>query len=103
MTLLVLRPDHPAADLHDALTEALWEGLAAAAVENVLVAATEPAVEARLIRMGLLFPSGLPTASGYALLLRWHRSFRLRRRPRWWARKAMPTRHEVRMRAMWRC
>ena len=45
MTLLVLRPNHPAADLHDALDEPLWEGLAAAAVENVLVAATEPAVE----------------------------------------------------------
>lgn len=102
MTLLVLRPDHPAADLHDALTEVLWEGLAAAA-ENVLVAATEPAVEARLNRMGLLFSSGLPTASGYALLLRWHRSFRLRRRPGWWARKATLSRHEVRMRAMWRC
>ena len=65
------------------LTEVFWKGLAAVAAENVLVAATEPAVEARLIRMGLLFPSGLPTASGYALLLRWHRTFRLRRRPGW--------------------
>ena len=26
MTILVLRPDHPAADLHDALPESLWEG-----------------------------------------------------------------------------
>ena len=103
MTILVLRPDHPAADLHDALTEALWEGLAAAAAENVLVAATEPAVEARLIRLGLLFTSGLPTAAGHALLLRWHRTFRLRRRPRWWARKATLSRHEVHMRAMWGC
>lgn len=103
MTILVLRPDHPAADLHDALDESLWEGLAAAAVENVLVAATEPAVEARLIRLGLLFTSGLLTAAGHALLLRWHRAFTRRRRSRWWARKAMPTRHEVRMRAMWGC
>ena len=103
MTVLVLRPDHPAADLHDALDEPLWEALAAAAVENVLVAATEPAVEARLIRLGLLFASGLPTAAGYALLLRWHRAFKRRRRSRWWARKAALTRHEVRMRAMWGC
>ena len=103
MPLLVLRPDHPAADLHDALDEPMWEGLAAAAVENVLVAATEPAVEARLIGMGLLFASGLPTAAGYASLLRWHRAFSRRRRSRWWSRKATPTRHEVRMRAMWGC
>ena len=103
MTLLVLRPEHPAADLHDALTETLWEGLAAAAVENALVAATEPAVEARLIRMGLLFASGLPTAAGYASLLRWHRTFSRRPRSRWWARKPTPTLHEVRMRAMWGC
>lgn len=103
MAILVLRPDHPAADLHDALDEALWEGLAAAAVENVLVAATEPTVEACLVRMGVLFASGLPTAAGYALLLRWHRTFSRRRRSSWWARKAMLTRHEVRMRAMWRC
>ena len=99
----MLRPDHPAADLHDALDEPLWEGLAAAAVENVLVAATEPAVEARLINLGLLFQSGLPTAAGYALLLRWHRTFSRRRRSRWWSRKATPTRHEVRMRVMWGC
>ena len=103
MTILVLRPDHPAADLHDALDEPLWEALAAAAVENVLVAATEPAVEARLVRIGLLFASGLPTAAGYALLLRWHRAFKRRHRSRWWARKAALTRHEVRMRAMWGC
>ena len=103
MTILVLRPEHPAADLHDALDEPLWEGLAAAAVENVLVAATEPAVEARLIRLGLLFTSGLPTAAGYASLLRWHRTFSRRRRSRWWSRKATLTRHEVRMRAMWGC
>lgn len=102
MTILVLRPDHPAADLHDALDEALWEGLAAAAVENVLVAVTEPAVEVRLINLGLLFPSGLPTAAGYASLLRWHRAFS-RRRSRWWSRKATLTRHEARMRAMWGC
>jgi len=103
VTILVLRPDHPAADLHDALDEALWEGLAAAAVEDVLVAATEPAVEACLVRMGLLFPSGLPTAAGYALLLRWHRAFSRRPRSRWWARKATLARHEVRMCAMWGC
>ena len=103
MAILVLRPEHPAADLHDALDELLREGLAAAAVENVLVPATEPAVEARLIKLGLLFPSGLPTAAGYASLLRWHRTFSQRRRPRWWPRKATLTRHEVRMRAMWGC
>ena len=103
MTILVLRPDHPAADLHDALDEPLWEALAAAAVENVLVAATEPAVEARLVRMGLLFASGLPTAAGYALLLRWHRAFSRRPRSKWWACKAALTRHEVRLRAMWGC
>lgn len=103
MTVFALRPDHPAADLHDALDEPLWEALAAAAVENVLVAATEPAVEARLVRMGLLFASGLPTAAGYALLLRWHRAFKGRHRSRWWAPKAALTRHEVRMRAMWGC
>ena len=98
MTVLVLRPDHPAADLHDALDEALWEALAAAAVENLLVAATEPAVDARLVRMGLLFANCLPTAASYALLLRWHRAFERRRRSRWWARKATLTRHEIRMR-----
>jgi len=103
MTLLVLHPEHPAADLHDALDETLWEGLAAAAVENALVAATEPADEGRLIKLGLLFPSGLPTAAGYALLLRWHRTFSQRRRSRWWFYKATPTLHEVRMRAMWGC
>jgi len=57
MTLLMLRPEHPAADLHDTLDEPLWEGLAAAAVENALVAATEPAVEGRLIKLGFLFPA----------------------------------------------
>ncbi len=103
MTLLMLRPEHPAADLHDTLDEPLWEGLAAAAVENALVAATEPAVEGRLIKLGFLFPSGLPNAAGYASLLRWHRTFSQRRRSRWWSCKATPTLHEVRMRAMWRC
>lgn len=74
-------------DLHDALTETLWEGLAAAAVESVLVAATEPAVEARLVR------AGPPVSRGPA-----HR-----RRSRWWARKPTPSLHEVRMRGMWGC
>lgn len=98
---LQLRPEHPSADLHGALDEALWEGLGAAASEGVLTRATPPAVEARLVEMGLLFESGLPTASGYALLLRWHRDFRARQRARWWPWGASLTRHERRMRHAW--
>lgn len=99
---LQLRPEHPSADLYGALDEALWEGLGAAASEGVLTRATPPVVEARLVEMGLLFESGLPTASGYALLLRWHREFRVRGRTRRWWGPAL-TRHEQRMRHAWGC
>lgn len=99
---LQLRPEHPSVALYDAMDKDLWEGLGAAASDGVLCRATPPAVHARLVEMGLLFDTGLPTASGYALLLRWHRDFRVRERlRRWWG--PSPTRHEHRMRHMWSC
>ena len=100
---LELRPEHPSTDLFGALDEALWEGLAVAASENVPTRATVPAVEERLIRMGLLFEDGYPTASGYALLLRWHRNLRARERASRWPWGPAPTRHEQRMRHAWGC
>lgn len=103
MVRLVLRTEHPSAYLQEAMTEPLWEGLAAATVENSLVPVTEQGVDARLAEMGLLFRNGHPTAAGYALLLRWHREFRNRHRSRWWPWKADLSRHEIRMSAMWGC
>lgn len=100
---LELRPKHPSGDLYDALDEALWEGLAVAASENVLTRATMPAVEERLIGMGLLFEDRYPTASGYALLLRWRRDLRARERASRWPWGPALTRHEQRMRHAWGC
>lgn len=100
---LLLQFDHPSADLHEALDEQLWEGLASATVENKTVHRMDHAIQARLVEMGLLFEGGRPTAAGYALLLRWQREFRRRRCASRWSWWVALTRHEMRMRDMWGC
>lgn len=97
-------PDHPSVDLFDALDETLWEALATAATENVLVAPPPDAVAAKLASMGLLLQSGRPTASGYALLLHWHRRHRRPRGVRGWPDLFKgQSRHVIHMRSLWGC
>jgi len=101
---LIYMPDHPSADLFDALDETLWETLATAATENALVAPLAGGAAAKLASMGFLQQSGHPTASGYALLLHWHRKHR---RPRG-LRGALAllkgeSRHVIHMRSLWGC
>lgn len=95
-TRLVLSDEHPSSALLDGLTEDELEGLGAAATEMQVVRATPEATHHQLVGKGLLLPAGRLTAAGYAVLLAWHRRFRLQ--DRWW--KALSN-HQQRMRDMW--
>lgn len=99
----IFQPDHPSPEQsYDALSEGMWEALAVAAAENFITGRPNPDDEAKLTGMGLLFPSGRPTAAGYAVLLSWHRRHRHPRFP--WSLVARPeSRHVQRMRILWGC
>lgn len=99
----IYQSEHPSPDqVQEALTESMWEALAVAAAENIITAPTNREDDAALVRLGLLLPSGRPTAAGYALLLRWHRTHRKPRFPRSLVAPA-ESRHMQRMRILWGC
>ena len=85
----VVRPPHPSVEaMYENLTEVDWELLAFVASHSVAVPIPAQTDLDRLHRFGLIMsPSGHATASGYALLLAWHR--RHPKRPAqaapWWA------------------
>jgi len=101
---VVLMPDHPSADLFDALDESLWEALATAATENVLTGPVADGAMKKLASMGLMQGGARPTAAGYALLLHWHRKHRRPRGLRSWPRLLKgESRHVIHMRSLWGC
>lgn len=100
--MLAFKPEHPSSDLLDALDERLLEALAVAASELTATVPAGDADKARLVKMGLALANGHPTAAGYAVLLAWHRRFVTQGKTRWLYRLFRTTRHEVRMRLLWR-
>lgn len=73
----ICQSEYPSPDqVQEDLTESMWEALAVAAAEYFITAPTNREDDLALVRLGLLLPSGRPTAAGYALLLRWQRTHR---------------------------
>lgn len=73
MVFAVIMPSHPSVSaLYDALLREDWEALAVLASEGVATHAPSVVTMARLTGFGII-SDGLLTATGYALLLAWHR------------------------------